>query len=121
MTPDEFRTAVPAFASETNEKVQRHINDAAPDFDVERWGDRYARGLRNYVAHTLSMENNAAIVGTAAVGAQATTKIVGKVTVTRSSQMASVSKDPDYHFTLTSYGIAYLNDRDLVGIGAVSV
>lgn len=121
MTPAEFKTRFPEFASTADARVQLFIDDADPLFDVERWGDLYSAGLANLVAHELVMANTqTAAAGSAAkLAGDTITKKVGDVQVTKDTML--LNKQADNPYLRTFYGQKYLTYRKLVGMGAVAV
>jgi hypothetical protein len=120
VTPSEFKIRFPQFTSETDERVQLFITDAAPFFDVSRWGDFYAEGIANFVAHNLVVANSEEDAPTDEVdGGVATTETFGRISTTRSSTSAdAVAKDP---VLSTRYGRRYAYLRRLVGMGGIMV
>lgn len=58
MTVADFQAAFPVFADVDATEIQRHINAAAPWFNVLAWGDLYDQGLGNWVAHQIVTEAN---------------------------------------------------------------
>lgn len=121
MTPTEFKTQFPEFASETDARVQLFIDKAAPHFDVDRWGDLYADGAANFVAHSLALANAQTAQGGAvqAMTNDNLTKKVGDVQVAKDTGL--LNKQADNPFYRTLYGQQYLYLRRQVGMGALSV
>lgn len=121
MTPTEFKTRFPEFASETDERVQMFIDDADPLFDVERWGDLYAVGVAYLVAHEMALANAQTAQGgsVAAMNNDDLTTKVGDVQVTKDTSL--LNKQAENPYMRTMYGQKYLYYRKLVGIGAVAV
>jgi hypothetical protein len=119
MTPAEFKTRFPEFTSETDQRVQLFIDDAASFFDVERWDDLYEVGVAYFVAHELAQANAAtAAGGQAGAGDDLTTK-VGDVSVTRDTTL--LNKQANDPFMKTAYGQKYKSYARLVGTGGVAV
>lgn len=121
MTPSEFKTLFPEFASESDARVQLFIDRAAPHFDTDRWGDLYPDGIAYLVAHELALANAQAAQGG---GVQAMTndnltKKVGDVSVTKDTGL--LNKQAENPFYRTLYGQKYLYLRRQAGIGALSV
>lgn len=121
MTPSEFKTQFPEFASETDARVQLFIDRAAPHFDVDRWGDLYADGIAYWVAHELALANaqTAQGGGVQAMINDTLTKKVGDVQITKDTGL--LAKQADNPFFRTLYGQKYLYLSKQVGIGALSV
>lgn len=121
MTPAEFKTRFPEFASEADPRVQLFIDDADPLFDQECWGDLYPVGLANLVAHEMTMANAQTAQGgsvMAMTNDDLTTK-VGDVQVTKDTGLLNKQAENPYMRTL--YGQKYLSYRKIVSLGAVSV
>jgi len=121
MTPSEFKTQFPEFATETDARVQIFIDRAMPHFDVERWDDLYQDGVAYYVAHEMTLSNVQTAQGGSvqALTNDNTTKRVGDVQVTKDAGL--LAKQSDNPFYRTLYGQKYLYLRRQVGIGALSV
>lgn len=118
VTPAAFKLRFPSFSSVTDARVQMFIDDADPAFNVCRWGDYYALGLANYVAHELTM--SAALEAGRGVTLDAT--LVKKVDVMSITFDAILKgKVVDNPFLATAYGQKYLYYRDLVSLGALAV
>ena len=121
MTPSEFKTQFPEFASESDARVQLFIDRAAPYFDVDRWGALYPDGVAYYVAHELTLANaqTAQGGGVQAMTNDNLTKKVGDVQVTKDTGL--LNKQADNPFYRTLYGQKYLFLRKQAGVGALSV
>lgn len=120
MTPAEFKTRFPEFASETDARVQILLDDAAPAFEVDRWDTYYSAGVSNYVAHKLAVANAQAAGGTAGLLADdKTMKKVGDLQVQRSE--AALLRKMDDPFMTTTYGQEYRRLMKLVGAGISAV
>lgn len=121
MTPAEFKTRFPEFASETDQRVQLFIDDAEPLFDEERWGDLYQAGVAYFVAHELTMANlQTAQGGSAKATANDTlSKKVGEVQTAKDASL--LNKQADNPYLRTLYGQKYLAYRRIVGMGAAAV
>lgn len=119
MSPSDFKTQFPEFAEEQDARVQLFIDRAAPHFDTDRWGDLYADGMANYIAHQIKSANDAGASGGAAKSGLVQSKSVGDVRVSYAAteQIAAT----DIAFASTAYGQNYLRLRRLVGNGALSV
>ena len=121
MTPADFKARFPEFTSTSDPVVQLQLNDAVLEFDVDRWGGRYDRGLSLLVAHRLALGVQQASDPFFGTGSgSSTTKRVGSVSITRSTTFSGKSDTKD-DFDLTLYGQQYKAMRDEVGIGAVAV
>ena len=121
LLPDDFRTAFPAFAAETDPTIQRWLDASVPFFDVSRWDTLYPMGVGNWVAHQIVMDSAATAAGAGAAAANAgdaTSKQVGTVRVDRSQEL--LSKQMDDPFMRTIYGQQYRHLARLVGLGAVA-
>lgn len=120
MTPAEFKLDFPQFASESDERIQREIDNAAPFFDVERWAAFYTAGLGNYVAHKIALGNYlTAQTPASTLSIDVTVKKVGDVTVQRDPAIMSMAaRDP---FMRTIYGQEYLRLRRMIGGGGLAV
>jgi hypothetical protein len=120
MTVAEFKAYfAPAFEAVSAGVVQRHLDAADEEFNVERWGGRYTEGLANFVAHRITMDPSQ---GGALKNAGATgiiEKQVGSVRVTRSAAFVEAQTKNSYFGTL--YGQRYSELRDEVGMGTVAV
>jgi len=120
MTPAEFKTRFPEFASETDARVQLFITDADPVFDVERWDTFYPAGVAYYVAHKLAVANAQVTAGTAGLlFSDAVNKKVGDLQVQRSE--AALLRKMEDPMMSTTYGQEYRRLQKLVGIGAHAV
>lgn len=121
MTPSEFKTQFPEFASESVARVQLFIDRAAPYFDVDRWDALYPDGVAYYVAHELALANAQTAQGGSvqALTNDNLTKKVGDVQVTKDTGL--LNKQADNPFYRTMYGQKYLYLRRQVGIGTLSV
>lgn len=120
MTPAEFQTAFPQFENVEVPILQRHIDDADPFFDVSRWGDKYARGFGNFVAHHLELElrKRGVAPGTSSAN-DATEKQVGSVRIRRSDKLVEMqAQNP---FLKTEYGQIYWQLAEQVGAGMLAV
>lgn len=116
MTPTEFKAIFPAFASESDERIQVQLNLADPSFDVARWGGFYTLGLANYVAHQLTVGS---VVSNGSRQEGVISKKVGEVQVTKSE--AILLKQMSNPFNRTHYGQEYLALSRRVGMGAITV
>lgn len=118
MTPTEFKARfAPQFASTDPDRIQQELDDAVPEFDVARWGDRYTRGIGLLVAHRLAVAGVDPFFGTGS--GSSTTKEVGSVKLTRSTSFnAKVSNDD---LNLTTYGRQFKALVRSVGAGALAV
>ncbi len=107
------------FGNEAVGKIQRIVADCALEMDVNRWGALYAKGLGNFVAHTITMENEMALAAQAGGLAtfDETTKTVGDTSVSRDGQQ--VRESVDEPLKLTYWGREYLRLRRRVGKGPV--
>lgn len=118
MSPSEFKTRYPEFASETDPRIQVFIDEAVPHLDQDRWGDLYTQGLGLYVAHSLAWEN--AIAGTGSSSVDDDTSVsVGDVTISKSADVAAKQMAND--FLRTPYGQRFDRLRKLVGAGAIAL
>jgi len=120
MTPAEFQTAFPQFENVEVPILQRHIDAADPYFDVSRWGDFYARGLGNFVAHNVEMElRKRGISPGGATANDAIEKQVGSVRVRRSDKLVEMQAQNPY--LKTEYGQIYWQLAEQVGMGMLAV
>ena len=128
MTAAEFKIAMPEFASEKKDVIDRHIASASgfPGLDAARWETRYDRGLCNLTAHLIVMEKRRIKMGPVADAGDLTSATMetagngtgGRVTKSRSADaVARAADEPLYE---SSYGKAFLNEWKLVGKGAVA-
>lgn len=118
MTILEFRTRFPEFTDVLypDPKVQLAIDDAAPFFNEDAWGDMLGIGMACYVAHNLILGK--ANAKTPIVD-DASNKKVGEISKTRSEQlMVKFTENP---YLRTNYGQRYQQLAKLAGAGAISV
>lgn len=121
LTPADFRLRFPEFATAADPVIALAIADAAPFFDVWRWGAFYNIGVANFVAHNIAMSNYLATrtAGQIVGGTMLAQKKVGDVQVANDPGMlALIAKDP---FNATPYGQKYLSLRRKIGSGGLAV
>jgi len=119
VTPADFKTRFPEFASETDQRVQLFINDALPLLDQARWDDLYDVGLANLVAHELSLANTNVLVGGVGTAGDETSVSVGDVSIDRGADLVKMEMEDTYY--KTSYGQRFRKYQRLVGGGGVAV
>ncbi len=114
---------MPEFATEKSTVIDRHIADAASEFDVARWGGLYARGLRNWVAHSIVMEKARIAAGPAAMAGDLTsmTLINANGQVSKATDAGSVERRQANPYLESTYGKEYVRLRRIVGMGGVAV
>lgn len=120
MTPVDFKNAFPVFSDEDDATIQRHLDESVSFFDVDRWGGFYLKGLGNWVAHEIVMEDFlGATPATAGMSLDATGKTVGRMSARYSDKMAELkAKNP---YMRTVYGQVYYNLAvKYVGIGGTA-
>jgi len=117
MTPAEFKTRFPEFASVADQRVQLFITDADPFFDVARWDTLYPVGIANFVAHELTMADSTKT--NLANASDVLTSKVGDVQKTMDTML--LNKQADNPFARTKYGQKYLYLRRNVEIGVMAV
>jgi hypothetical protein len=124
MNASDVKAILPEFALVDDVLLQRHITDADSFFEPSVWGGFYAKGLSNFVAHSLVMEEvrkgrrSIAEARTEAAGV-ISKSISGAVSWSIDSSVLQLQmKDPIYK---TTYGQEYAYLRDLVGMGGVVV
>lgn len=114
MTPTQFKARYPEFSTTLDATIQLVIDDAAPWFDVPRWGDFYDQGVAAWVAHTLTVNKKPTTGASGAVSG----KSVGDVSV---NYAAPQLRAADAFYASTAYGVRYMQLRRLVGMGALAV
>jgi hypothetical protein len=120
MTPTEFKSRFPAFASQTSQSIQDYLTLAVPFFDVDRWGGFYSEGLANWVAHNIVTDNVLAADSISDPDAgNVTEKHVGPVGMTMDSKL--LNKQADDPYMTTRYGQRYRRLARLVGAGGTAV
>lgn len=120
MTPSEFKALFPQFTAETDARVQIFIDLAEPYFAVTRWGDFYSEGIANWVAHSIVVANAEATASTSVIDADdATSETFGRISTTRSPELAKMTAENPY--LRTTYGKRYAYLRKLVGMGGAVV
>lgn len=117
MTPAEFKTRFPEFASESDSRVQFYIDGSTPFFDVCRWDDLYSVGVAYFVAHEIMMANARVANGSAVDDETGVT--AGELSVTRSAQLVIMQAQNEYLKTI--YGQKYLKFSKMVGQGGVAL
>lgn len=118
MTPAEFKLQFPEFSSETDARVQLYIDQSAPFFDQDRWGEFYQLGVSNFVAHNLALANYQAKKQNAHTS-DTVSKKVGDVQIGKDSALLNLqAKDP---FMRTTYGQQYRYYQRLAGSGALAL
>jgi len=120
VTPADFMSAFPAFRDEQVPTIQRHLDAAAPFFDVDRWGAFYARGLGYFVAHSMVVEKAAGESKneTTTKGDVVSEEVGGMVWSRSADMLKAASRDP---FLRTTYGQEYRRIARLVGLGGAVV
>lgn len=121
MTPAEFRLKFPEFDSVVTDRVQSFIDQALPHLDVERWGDFYAEGIGNLVAHYLALaaKNQVRTLNNDPED-DAIMKKAGDSEI-RWSEKVAVLQITKSTLLATPYGQQYMTLRKLIGLGGVSV
>ena len=121
MTPSEFRFQFPDGDFDDRSLypdtyVQRHLDLAAPKFNVARWGRFYSEGFACYVANAIVVGKTRASKGALqATNNLMTEKHVGPVGASFDPALLMMqAKNPDM---ATSYGQRYCELRDMVGKG----
>ena len=121
MTPSEFKARFPfgEFNAVSGDIIQTLLDQAAPMFNVVRWGDFYSEGLANYVAHAIVVGQARATrgIGQPSAGTM-TSKNVGPVGASYDAQL--LNKQADDTFMASDYGQRYCELRNLVGMGGIS-
>lgn len=130
ITVAEFKARFPEF-TDSDDRIQLFINDATPFFDLCRWGNFYAVGFANFVAHNLALSNQriadaaaSGVSGGASLNSQAiTSERVGDVAVTYGSNTSGNGRTNvmDNPYMKTTYGQVYYKYVRLAGLGAVAV
>jgi hypothetical protein len=126
VTPSAFLLLFPQFQAletATPGTVQKYLNRAGPRFNVNRWGEDYAEGLSNYVAHLIVTDQSDQALYAAAptqlVAGDVTTKRVGEESIARDGTL--LGKEMSDPVLTTRYGQRYAYLRRKVGMGGLAV
>jgi len=123
LTAAEFIADFPEFDSEKSAVIDRHIAYADEFFDEGRWGGYLARGLGNWVAHSIVMEKRRKAAGPVAMAGDVVTKTLespaGRTSVSRGAD--SVGRLQANPYLESQYGKEYVRLRDEIGMGGVAV
>ena len=123
MTPAEFRQQIPQFADAVkypDAQVQFYLTMAELSLPASRWGELYGFGLALFVAHNLALDqmSNGTIPGRAQIGLVAS-KSVGPASVSYDNSLFML---PDAgHWSLTMFGVRFLQTARLVGAGGIQL
>lgn len=127
LTPQQFRTAFPAFMNPTcytDGEISFWAALADKLHNKDRWGDLLDFGIQLFIAHNLAMDFNnqkAAKLG------QAPGQIVGALSsgsvdkASYSRDVSSVMEPNAGHWNLTTYGLRYRRLVLMIGAGPVQL
>jgi len=122
-----FVTNFPEFANATNYPVPQidfWISIAGLQFDVGRWGNLYDYGVQLYVAHNLTLSQQATKAASrgqnpGAIEGPLTNASVDKVSYARNPALAVDPKNGELN--LSTYGIRLVRLIRMIGAGPVQV
>lgn len=123
MTPAEFRQQIPQFADTAkypDAQVQMYLGMAEASLPASRWGELYGFGLALFTAHNLALDqmSNGPIPGRSQFGLVAS-KSVGPASVSYDNSLFML---PDAgHWSLTMFGVRFLQTARLVGAGGIQL
>jgi hypothetical protein len=106
MTPAEFKIRFPEFATESDDRVQMFLDDAALSVSERAWSTKYDLGLAYLAAHLLASANR----GSAGVSGPVTSEKVGDL----QRSYAAASSNIDATYSTTGYGIEFIRLRKTI-------
>jgi hypothetical protein len=127
VTAASFVTNFPEFANATNYPVPSidfWISIAGLQFDVSRWGTLYDYGIQLYVAHNLTLSQQAVKAASrgqnpGAIEGPLTNASVDKVSYARNPALAVDPKNGELN--LSTYGIRLVRLIKMIGAGPIYV
>jgi hypothetical protein len=119
MTPTEFTTMFPQFASKAS-AVPAALAEAAL-FVGEAWAELAPLGVGNYTAHKLVWDAVTAgeLITAFDADVRAISKTVGRASLSRSAELLKLAWEDTFNYT--KYGRRFRELQRLAGAGAISV
>lgn len=123
LTPADFKTRYPEFASVDNARVQTMLDEAQLEVGEGPWGLFYEKGVFLLTAHLLVIDARRQAAGGGGGSSsegQVVSRKVGDVSVTFGTQAQSANGSDQWYLS-SSYGAEYLRLKKRKGMGMIAV